>query len=86
MLKAIVAVAVPSIDVAAGVNGALKLSMLVVVNANGVTADVLIIQLPKNSCVSDVPPLKVAECINVKSPFTINAPPAVFAPVLDRVR
>ena len=86
VLKPSVAADVPLNEVAAGVPGVLKLSVLVVVNENGVAAVVLTIQFPRNVCVSDVPPAKVAVPEIVKSPFTVRAPPAVFAPEIERIR
>jgi len=85
-LKPSVATEVPLNEVAAGVPGVLKLSVLVVVKENGVAAVVFTIQFPRNVCVSDVPPAKVAVPVIVKSPFTVRAPPAVFAPVFKRIR
>jgi len=86
VLKPSVAAVVPLNEVAAGVPGVLKLSVLVVTNENGVTAVVFTIQFPRNVCVSDVPPAKVAVPEIVKSPFTVRAPPAVFALVPERMR
>ena len=86
LLKPSVAEVLPVIDVAAGVPGVLKLSVLVVMNKNGVAAVVFTIQLPRNVCVRDVPAAKVADPEIVKSPLTVSAPPAVFALVLERVR
>jgi len=86
LLKAIVAVVVPPNAVAAGVPGVLKFTVLDVVNVNGVTAVVLTVQLPRNVCVSEVPPLKVAVPPMVRLPLSVNAPPAVLAPEVESVR
>ena len=86
LLNAMVALELPPNDVDAGVPGVLKLIVLAVVKANGVAAEVLMTQLPRNVCVREVPPSKVAEPLIVRSPLTVSAPPAVFAPLVDSVR
>ena len=86
LLKPRVAVDVPLMEVAAAGLGVLKSSVFAVIKENGVAAEVLTIQFPRNVCVDDVPPSKLANPEIVRSPLTVRPAAAVFALVLESVR